>query len=144
MLASLALLAALAQPQVPAADLVRIDVIARDAQGRPVDTLTPSDFELREDGTPQTIANVRLVRNPRIIGMYLDEYFVDASKSAAVRAALHRFVDEDLAPGDRVAILRPLDSLLKIALTSDHAALHSAIDAFEGRRGNYEPRTQFE
>jgi VWFA-related protein len=143
MLASLALAAALAQ--APAAgDPVRIDVIARDAQGRPVETLTSPDFELREDGTPQTIAGATLARHPRVIGIYLDEYFVDASRTAAIKAALHRFVDEDLASGDRVAILRPLDSLLKISLTADRAAVHSAIDAFEGRRGNYEPRTPFE
>ena len=43
-----------------------------------------------------------------------------------------------------MAILRPLDSLLTIKLTGDRAALHRAIDAFEGRRGNYEPRTDFE
>jgi VWFA-related protein len=142
MLASAALLAALAQAPTP--DVVRIDVVARDAQGRPVETLTPSDFELREDGTPQTLVGVQLVRGPRVIGIYLDEYYVGASKTAAVKAALHRFVDEDLAPGDRVAILRPLDSLLTIALTGDHAAMHRAIDAFDGRRGDYEPRTDFE
>ena len=43
-----------------------------------------------------------------------------------------------------MTILRPLDSLLTIRLTSDRASLHRAIDAFEGRRGDYEPRTAFE
>src|SRR5881394_2767352 len=108
MLASVALLAALAQ--APSTDVVKIDVVVLDAQGRPVETLTPSDFELREDGTPQTLADARLVRAPRLVGIYLDEYYVGASRTAAVRAALHRFVDEDLAAGDQVAILRPLDS----------------------------------
>jgi len=142
MLASVALLAALAQ--APSIDVVKIDVIALDAQGRPVETLKSSDFELREDGTPQTLTSVQLVRAPRLVGIYLDEYYVGASRTAAVRAALHRFVDEDLAAGDQVAILRPLDSLLTIRLTGDRAAMHRAIDAFEGRRGNYEPRTDFE
>jgi VWFA-related protein len=142
MLAPVMLLAALAQ--APSTDLVRIDVIARDAQGRAVDTLKPADFELREDGTPQTLTGAPLVRNPRVIGIYLDEYFVGASKTAAIKAELHRFVDEDLAAGDQVAILRPLDSLLTIKLTGDRAAMHRAIDAFDGRRGDYEPRTDFE
>jgi len=119
-------------------------VIARDVQGRPVETLTPSDFDIREDGTPQALAGVRLVRDPRVVGIYLDEYYVSASKTTAIKAALHRFVDEDLGAGDQVAILRPLDSLLTIALTRDRAAMHRAIDAFEGRRGDYEPRTDFE
>src|SRR5213079_2959158 len=93
----LALVVAFAQAQ-PAGELVRIDVVARNAQGRPVENLTPADFELREDGTPQTLADVRLVRvapvageaapapiasasderveaareNTRLIGIYLD------------------------------------------------------------------------
>ena len=168
MLASLALLAALAQE--PAGDLVRIDVIARDAQGRPVETLTAADLQLAEDGTPQTLADVRLVRvaatatgaavspitsasderieaareNTRLVGIYLDDYYVSAASTATVKAALHRFVDQDLGPRDLVALLRPLDSLLTIRLTRDRAALHRAIDAFEGRRGDYEPRTDFE
>jgi hypothetical protein len=41
-------------------------------------------------------------------------------------------------------ILRPLDSLLTIKLTQDRGAVHRAIDAFEGRRGDYRPRTDFE
>ena len=61
-----------------------------------------------------------------------------------MRDALHRFVDQDLGPGDLVTILRPLDSLLTIRLTRDRDALHRAIDAFEGRRGDYAPRTAFE
>src|SRR5665213_3640539 len=168
MLASLALLAALAQ--APSGDLVRIDVVARDAQGRPVETLTAADFQLREDGTPQTLTDVRLVRvtapvagsaappiasasderieaareNTRLVAIYLDDYYVSAVNTATVKAALHRFVDQDLGPRDLVTILRPLDSLLTIRMTRDHAALHRTIDAFEGRRGDYTPRTDFE
>jgi len=62
MFASLALLSALAQ--APPADSVRVDVIARDAQGRPVETLTAADFDLREDGAPQAIEGATLVRAP--------------------------------------------------------------------------------
>src|SRR5258706_15249198 len=100
MLASVALLAALAQASAGTpgtSDVVKVDVIARDAQGRPVENLTPADFQLREDGTPQTLAGATLIRAPRIVGIYLDEYYVGASKTAAVKAALHRFVDEGLA-----------------------------------------------
>ena len=142
MLASFALLAVLAQ--APPANPVRIDVIARDARGRAVETLTAADFEIREDGAPQVVTDAQFVRKPRLIGIYLDEYYVGASQAAAVKAALHHFVDADLAPEDQVAILRPLDSLLTIRLTTDRAALHRAIDAFEGRRGDYVPRTELE
>src|ERR1043166_2243921 len=114
MFATFALAAALAQ--APPADLVKIDVLARDAESRPVETLTVADFDLKEDGTPQTGASADLVRKPRLIAIYLDEYYVGAAHTAVVKTALHRFVD-DLGPGDQVVILRPLDSLLKNALT---------------------------
>src|SRR4051812_13517934 len=106
MLRALALLGALAQASAGTlgtpgtsgtSDLVKIDVIARDAQGRPVETLTAADFTLKEDGAPQPVAGAELVRRPRVVGIYLDEYYVGASKTAGVRSALHRFVDEDLA-----------------------------------------------
>src|SRR6516165_3653522 len=104
-------------------DVVRIDAVVADARGRAVENLKPADFELREDGAVQPLTNVQLVRAPRLIGMYLDEYFVSPSNTAAVRAALHRFVDADLLPEDKAVILRPLDSLLTIKLTQDRAAL---------------------
>lgn len=152
-LAPLVLAAAMAQvPSAPSGtapgprspDLVRIDAIVTDARGRPVETLKPADFDIREDGMPQTLAGVELMHRPRLVAVYLDEYFVSAANTSVVKAALHRFVDDDLAAGDRVVILRPLDSLLTIALTDDRAALHGVIDKFEGRRGDYEPRTAFE
>jgi VWFA-related protein len=125
-------------------DVVRIDAIVTDARGRAVENLKPADFELREDGTAQPLTGVQLVHRPRLIAMYLDEYFVSAANTAAVKTALTRFVDTDLLPDDKVVILRPLDSLLTIKLTQDRAALHKVIDAFEGRRGDYQPRTEFE
>jgi len=156
-LASIAVLLSLAQTLAPSErsgtlgtsgtsgtfDVVRIDAIVTDSRGRFVESLKPADFDLREDGMPQTLVSAELMRRPRLIGIYLDEYFVNASNTATVRDALHRFVDT-LSRDDRVVILRPLDSLLTIKLTQDRAALRAAIDAFEGRRGDYTPRTAFE
>ena len=128
-------------------DVVRIDVIATDARGRAVENLKAADFELREDGAVQALDEVRFVKaggdEPRLFAVYLDDYYVSASSTARVRDALHRFVDRDLGANDLVTILRPLDSLLTIRLTRDRASLHRAIDAFEGRRGDYAPRTAF-
>ena len=131
----------------PASDLVVIDVIATNARGQAVETLTAADFVLREDGATQPIEEARFVKaagNGRPIAIYLDDYYVSAANTTPVREALHRFVDQDLGPADLVAILRPLESLLSIRLTRDRAALHAAIDAFEGRRGDYAPRSAFE
>ncbi len=152
-LASLALIASLGQTLAPApapqpaaaapADFVHIDAIVTDSRGLPVETLAPADFELREDGDPQALTGVQPMGAPRLIGVYLDEYFVSAANTAVVKDALDGFIDA-LSPDDRVVIMRPLDSLLTIALTQDRAALHAAVAAFEGRRGNYEPRSSFE
>jgi VWFA-related protein len=154
---SIALVAAAAtqSPSSPApgnpsssSDVVRIDVIATDARGRAVENLKAADFELREDGALQALDEVRFVKtgaaDARLFAIYLDDYYVSASSTARVRDALHRFVDRDLGPNDLVTILRPLDSLLTIRLTRDRESLHRAIDAFEGRRGDYAPRTAFE
>jgi len=126
---------------------VVIDALATDARGRTVETLKAGDFVLREDGAVQALEDVRFVKtgaSPRLLAIYLDDYYVTALHTQLVKDALHRFVNEDLAPGDLVTILRPLDSLLSIRLTTDRAALHRTIDAFEGRRGDYAPRTPFE
>jgi VWFA-related protein len=128
-------------------DTVVIDVIATNARGQAVETLKASDFVLREDGEVQAIQDVRFVKpdaNARLFAIYLDDYYVSAARTQEVRDALHRFVDQDLRPDDLVTILRPLDSLLSIRLTRDRDELHRAIDAFEGRRGDYAPRTAFE
>ena len=128
-------------------ETVVIDVIATNARGQAVETLKASDFVLREDGEVQAIQDVRFVKpdgNARLFAIYLDDYYISAARTQEVRDALHRFVDQDLRPGDLVTILRPLDSLLSIRLTPDRDALHRAIDAFEGRRGDYAPRTAFE
>ncbi|HET9831951.1 MAG TPA: VWA domain-containing protein, partial [Vicinamibacterales bacterium] len=153
-LASFAFLLSLAQTLVPVgnpgtagtagtSDLVRIDAIVTDTRGRVVETLKPADFELREDGAPQPLVGAPLVHNARLVGIYLDEYFVSVANTATVKNTLHRFVDQ-LSPDDRAVVLRPLDSLLTIKLTQDRAALHAAIEAFQGRRGDYTPRTAFE
>ena len=158
LLLALAAVAATSQaplPSNPAPSLVLIDVIATDARGKAVETLKASDFVLREDAEVQALDQVRLVKagvepaetgrdNARVFAIYLDDYYVSASNTQLVRDALHRFVDQDLGPGDKVAILRPLDSLLGIHMTSDRQALHRTIDAFDGRRGDYTPRTAFE
>jgi VWFA-related protein len=135
-------------PGAPSTDLVRIDVLATDARGRTVENLKAADFELREDGVVQKLDDVRFVKtgadDARRFAIYLDDYYVSPSSTARVKDALHRFVDRDLAPNDLVTILRPLDSLLTIRLTRDRELLHRAIDAFDGRRGDYAPRSDFE
>lgn len=162
--------AARADAIAPAAGRVTVDVTAVDSRGRQVDTLKAGDFLLQEDGAPQTIDEARYVHaeggagadssaapivsasdekaqaaseQSRLFAVYLDEYHVSASHAARVRDAVRGFLDS-LGPNDLVTIMRPLDSLLSIRLTHDREALRRIVDSFEGRKGDYQPRTTFE
>ena len=150
---------------------VRVDVIASDARGRSVENLKPTDFAITENASPQVIDGLQFVkadgalatdaeRRPirsefdeqaeaarpgtRLIALFLDEYHVSAANAARVRDVLTAFIDRDLGPRDLVAVLKPLDSLLTIRVTRDRDAIRHAIETFDGRKGDYEPRNAFE
>lgn len=126
-------------------DPIRIATMVTDQQGKPVRGLTLNDFELREDGVVQKLLAVEPRRpEPRRIAIVLDEFHVDAADSSRVRDAVIRFVDERLRPDDAVVVLRPLDSLTSIRLTTDRRVIREAVARFEGRQGNLEPRTRLE
>jgi VWFA-related protein len=158
---------------VPPPDtLVRIDAFVVDARGRTVDDLRASDFDLREDGAPQTIDSLRFVRagartpndeaphpiesdaderreasraGARLFAIFLDEYHVSAGAAAdRVRDALTRFIDASLGPRDLLVVMKPLDSLFAIRLAYDRAAARQTIAAFEGRKGLYAARNAYE
>src|ERR1700724_2955236 len=144
---------------VPLPDtLGRIDAFGGDARGRTGDDLRASDFELREDGAPQTIDSLRFVRagartpndeaphpiesdaderreasraGVRLFAIFLDEYHVSAGAAAdRVRDALTRFIDASLGPRDLLVVMKPLDSLFAIRLAYDRAAARQTIRAF--------------
>ena len=78
---------------------------------------------------------------PRAIALLLDEFHVANAETSAVREAAHRFIEQQVRDGDRVVVLKPLDSLPAIHLTAHRNRMHDAINVFDGRRGNYEPRS---
>ena len=57
---------------------------------------------------------------------------------------LTEFVERRLGARDLVLIVKPLDSLPNMRLTRDRAVILKAIAGFEGRKGDYTPRTAFE
>jgi VWFA-related protein len=124
---------------------VRISTIVTDKQGKPVTGLAIKDFEVREDGVIQKLISVESRKpEPRRVAILLDEFHVDASETARVREAVSRFVTGQLREDDRAVVLKPLDPLTTIRLTDDREALAAAVNAFEGRKGNYEPRSALE
>lgn len=142
--------------RVPQSQLVQIDVLVTDPRGRSVTDLTSADFELREEGTAQTIEQLRFVHAsggpgepdhdvPRVFAIFLDEYHVSPGDHAdRARAAVTQFLEREVRPGDLIVAMKPLDSLLAIRLTADRDAARRSIDSFEGRKGDYEPRNAYE
>jgi VWFA-related protein len=154
----------------PANEPAQLDAVITDRQGRPLPGLKPDDFELREDGVVQPIQAVEFRSRPRgssdarpraiaaaldeqeeaqrpdvrLIALFLDEYHVSPANTTRVRNALASFVTTELRPDDLVVVMKPLDSLTAIRLTRDRATILERVDTFEGRQGDYEPRTTFE
>jgi VWFA-related protein len=124
---------------------IRIATTVTDRLGRPVSGLTAKDFEIKEDGVVQKIDTVE-PRKPdkRRIAILLDEFHVDPADTARIRDALADFVNTRLRDGDLALVLKPMDPLTSIRLTSDRDELRRVIAGFEGRKGIYEPRTPLE
>ena len=163
-----------ATPQQPTfragVNFVRVDAIVTDRQGNPIADLKPTDFEVLEDGKPQTIESFRFVRvdgsqpaetparirtrqdeeraaaneDARIFVFFLDDYHVRLGNSMAARKPLAEFVQNSLAPNDLVALMYPLSPLDTVSLTRDHQGVIRALERFEGRKFNYEPRNSTE
>jgi len=153
-------------------NFVRVDVIVNDGKGEPITSLTQTDFEVFEDGKPQTIEQFRLVRvdgNPppgappprelrnrideeieisrddvRVFVIFFDDYHVRLGNSLSVKEPLIRFVQTQLRPNDIVGLMYPLTPVDGISFTRNTASVVSAIERFEGRKFNYEPRNLFE
>lgn len=153
-------------------NFVRVDVIVSDRKGAPVADLTAKDFEVSEDGKPQTIEQFRLVKvdgNPqpgegvprqirstsdeeaeaarddvRLFVIFFDDYHTRVGGALAVKEPLTRFIQQQLGPSDLVAVMYPLTPLDAVSLTRNHASIVSAIQRFEGRKFRYDPRNEFE
>jgi VWFA-related protein len=155
-----------------AVNAVRVDVIATTKDGSTVDDLTEADFEVTEDGKPQKIESLKLIRvqtrqepggeaprairtfddeatelardDVRIMVIFLDDYHVSRASVVRLRQWLHRFIEMQIGPYDLVALMYPLTPSSALTFTRDKFALTSVIDKFEGRRGDYTPRNDLE
>jgi VWFA-related protein len=156
----------------PTARTIRIEAIVADQHGRPITDLRSADFAITDNGTAQKIDRAewksnapsvgpilpateikdsedeeRAAREPgtRLIALYLDEYHVSAGENTdRVRVAVSRFIDDQVRPNDLLVVMKPLDHLTEIRFARDRAAAKTIVSSFNGRRGDYTPRTQFE
>jgi VWFA-related protein len=153
-------------------NFVSVDVIVSDRKsGQVVLDLKQEDFEVREDRKPQTVETFDVVKidplaapavapkdirstydeetearqpNVRLFVILLDDYHVRRGNDMAVRKPLIEFVTQQLAPQDMVAIMYPLTPVSALTFTRNRDSMIAAINQFEGRKGIYEPRNEFE
>jgi VWFA-related protein len=153
-------------------NFVSVDVIVTDSKGNPIEDLKPEDFEVFEDNQRQEVETFQIIKidqstaslsspvseirstadeereaarpDVRIFAIFLDDYHVRLGTSMGVRSPLMKFIDQQIAPGDLVGIMYPLLPVADFSLTRNHGAIIEAIQNFQGRKFNYEPRNQFE
>jgi VWFA-related protein len=153
---------------------VRVDVIVSDKQGNTVGDLRQQDFEVTEDGKPQTIQTFKLVNiqdasarsapvepmreirsvideqmeaakeDVRLFAIFLDDYHVRKENSIRAREPIARFIETKLMPTDMAGIMYPLTPLGDVLLTRNHANIASAIRSFLGRKYDYTAKNLFE
>ena len=161
-----------AQPQTPifraGAELVRVDVTVTANGDEPVADLQAADFEVTEDGAPQTVETIKFVRvdgtrtsnldepleirskehalleaareDVRLFAIFLDDYHIDKQPDITLplRDALTKFIKQ-LGPNDLVALMEPLTTLYDLKYTRNKDELLQRIRTFEGRRGQAYP-----
>lgn len=143
-------------------NLVQVDAVVTDKNGRQVTDLRSEDFEILEDGRPQKITNLSYISNEpttaplpgasvaspadktappeppvrlrpeqvrRTIALVVDDLGLSFESTAYVRQALKKFVDQQMQPGDLVAIIRTAGGMGALQqFTSDRRQLYAAIE----------------
>ena len=140
-------------------ELVQVDVIATDPQGRFVDDLQKADFEVLEDGKPQEVATFERVNIPiaaeaerattlglvapdvrsnsgdtgRVYLFVLDDMHTRMDKSSYARVAAQKFIGRYLQPGDLAAVVFT-SARRNVAqeFTSDRRLLLASVNSFMG------------
>lgn len=153
-------------------NFVSVDVIVTDKRSSEVVlNLTRDDFEVREDKKLQTVQTFDVIKidpvaeaanppreirstsdeereaklpNVRLFVIFLDDYHVRRGSDLASKKPLTDFIVNQLGPQDMVAIMYPLTPVNDLTFTRNRDSLVSAIEKFEGRKGIYEPRNEFE
>src|SRR5436305_3857765 len=153
---------------------VRVDVIVSDKNGANIADLKQSDFEVTEDGKPQSVENFKFIKldggissaategTPRVIrtdadeeteaaredvrlfAIFLDDYHVRKENSLRVRAPLEQFVQTYMGPTDMMGLMYPLESVLNVRMTRNRDQLARGLDKFLGRKYDYTPLNDIE
>src|SRR5262249_26383744 len=150
-----------------------VDVIVSDKNGNQIADLKQSDFDVTEDGKPQTIDAFKLIKldggvtpspdgppreirtdldeeleasrdDVRLFAVFLDDYHVRRETSLAVRGPLSGFVQNQLGPSDMIGLMYPLQPVSSVRMTRSHDAVVGGVQQFLGRKFDYTPRNSIE
>jgi VWFA-related protein len=153
-------------------NFVSVDVIVTDKKtGDIVLDMSRDDFDVREDKKPQKVETFDVVKidgstapayapkaitspmdeeiearqpNVRLFIILLDDYHVRRGNDLAVRKPLIDFINNSLAPQDMVAFMYPMTPVTSLTFTRNRDSMIATVSHFEGRKGIYEPRNEFE
>ncbi len=170
------------QPPAPATDaqpvfrsgvkLVLVDVSVTGDGDQPLADLTPADFELTEDGVPQTVEQATLVRldgaprgngealeirsqqhaiaeagrdDVRLFAVFMDDYHLGRfpQEMLPLRKGLTDFLGM-MGPLDLVTVMNPITPLSALEWTRDKQKLIRAVRTYEGRNDNFIGRSALE
>jgi VWFA-related protein len=141
-------------------NLVQVDAVVTDKNGKVVTDLRPEEIRIFEDGRAQDITNFSYViadsSSPgqprpapvadktvpppptaplrpdqvrRTIALVVDDLGLSFESTSSVRRSLKKFVDEQMEPGDLVAIIRTSGGIGALQqFTSDKRQLYAAIE----------------
>jgi VWFA-related protein len=163
--AGLSRLAAQAEQQPPATfksevGVIEINAVVTDAAGNFVRDLAKEDFQVYEDGRQRSFAFFSLVdipvlsparaaargpepdvrtvaenRNGRVYVLVLDDLHTAPHRTALLKAAARRFIEQYFYPGDLAAIVRTGPGpAAGQELTNSRRLLLAAIDRFQGQQ----------
>lgn len=153
-------------PQTPTfrveVNYVEIDAHAVDAQGRFVDDLNQGEFQVVEDGTPQTISVFTRVRLPlerqdpplfkgtpiepdvqsnlrefngRVFVLVLDDLQTDSRRSLVLKAGARQFINRFIGANDLAAVVFTGGAADKgQEFTNSRARLLASVDKFIGSK----------
>lgn len=153
------------QPQVTfksEVNFVEVDAIVTDDDGTFVSDLTADDFEILEDGEPQTVTSFGIVDIPiepaerplfadapvepdvvtnareydgRLYLLLLDDLHTAPLRTSIVKQAARRFIENDVGINDQVAIVYTSGrSDASQEFTNSRHRLLASIDKFAGRK----------
>jgi len=138
-------------------NLIQIDVSVTDKKGKPIADLKPEEIEIYENGKKQKVTNFSFVSNlnttetkadvtdkntmpipqaalrneqiRRTFALVVDDLSLSFESAYQTRRALKKFVDEQMQPGDLVAIIRTGAGMGALQqFTSDKRILYAAIE----------------